>query len=56
MLSQRVTNGFLFFFFYICAWLAVVVFKGGRPLEHGQDQDRLRKQIMSFRHSVRGQV
>ena len=30
--------------------------KGGRPLERGQDQDRLRKQIMSFRHSVRGQV
>ena len=29
--------------------------KGGRPLERGQDQDRLRKQIMSFRHSVRGQ-
>ena len=30
--------------------------KGGRPLERGHDQDRLRKQIMSFRHSVRGQV
>ena len=36
---------------------AISVFhKGGRPLERGHDQDRLRKQIMSFRHSVRGQV
>ena len=34
-------------------WLPV---KGGRPLERGHDQDRFRKQIMSFRHSVRGQV
>ena len=37
-------------------FLFSILLKADGPLERGHDQDRLRKQIMPFRHSVRGQV